>query len=129
MLVGVNPRTEAPVLNARILKTVNKKRARIFNIGTPSDLTYGYTHLGSSATVLGEIASGNHAVCEELKSAKLPLLIIGRDALTRIDTPAVLSTAKQVATNYKFINAENGWNGYNILHRSQGEINALELGL
>lgn len=63
LLVGVNPRTEAPVLNARILKTVNKKRAKIFNIGTPADLTYGYTHLGSNATVLGEIASGNHAVC------------------------------------------------------------------
>ena len=24
---------------------------------------------------------------------------------------------------------EKGWNGFNILHRSQGEINALELGI
>lgn len=42
LLVGVNPRTEAPVLNSRILKAVNKKKARIFSIGTPSDLTYEY---------------------------------------------------------------------------------------
>jgi hypothetical protein len=53
------------------------------------------------------------------------MLIIGRDALTRSDTPAVLSAAKQVASSYKFINPESGWNGYNVLHRSQGEINAL----
>jgi NADH dehydrogenase (ubiquinone) Fe-S protein 1 len=59
----------------------------------------------------------------------LPLLIIGHDALTRSDTAGILSTAQQVATSYKFINAENGWNGYNVLHRSQGEVNALELGL
>jgi NADH-quinone oxidoreductase subunit G len=78
---------------------------------------------------LAEIAEGRHAVCEELKAAKLPLLIIGHDALTRSDTPAILSTAKQVANAYKFINAESGWNGYNVLHRSQGEVNALELGI
>jgi NADH-quinone oxidoreductase subunit G len=116
-------------LNARILKAVNKKRARVFNVGTPADLTYGYAHLGNSASVLAEIAEGRHAVCEELKAAKLPLLIIGHDALTRSDTPAILSTAKQVANAYKFINAESGWNGYNVLHRSQGEVNALELGI
>ena len=104
---------------------MNKKRARVFNIGTPADLTYGYTHLGNSASVLSDIAAGKHAACEELKAAKLPLLIIGHDALTRSDTPAILYTAQQVANSYKFINAENGWNGYNVLHRSQGQVNAL----
>jgi NADH dehydrogenase (ubiquinone) Fe-S protein 1 len=57
------------------------------------------------------------------------MLIIGHDALTRSDTPAILATAQNVATNFKFINSENGWNGYNVLHRSQGEVNALELGI
>lgn len=129
LLVGVNPRTEAPILNARILKTVTKKRAKVYNVGTPSDLTYEYTHLGNSASVLAEIANGTHPVCEELKTAKLPLLILGRDALTRSDSSSIISTAQQLATTFKFINPENGWNGYNVLHRSQGEVNALELGL
>jgi NADH-quinone oxidoreductase subunit G len=52
LLIGVNPRTEAPVLNSRILKAINKKKAKIYNIGTPADLTYAYTHLGNNASTL-----------------------------------------------------------------------------
>jgi len=62
LLVGVNPRTEAPLLNARILKSINKKKAKVFSVGAPSDLTYAYTHLGNSAATLADIASGKHAV-------------------------------------------------------------------
>jgi NADH dehydrogenase/NADH:ubiquinone oxidoreductase subunit G len=62
LLVGVNPRTEAPVLNSRILKAINKKKARVLSIGTPADLTYSYAHLGNTASTLSEIASGEHAV-------------------------------------------------------------------
>jgi NADH dehydrogenase/NADH:ubiquinone oxidoreductase subunit G len=124
-LVGVNPRTESPVLNSRILKAVNRKKTKIYNIGTPSDLTYAYNHLGNSAAVLSEIAAGTHSVCEELKSAKLPLLIVGHDVLTRVDSQGILGACKKIANDYKFINTENGWNGFNILHRNQGQINAL----
>ena len=129
LLVGVNPRTEAPVLNSRILKAINKKKTKILNVGTPADLTYAYTHLGNSATTLADIASGKHAASEDLKAAKLPLMIIGYDALTRNDSHAILNNARKIASDYKFINSEEGWNGYNILHRSQGEVNALELGI
>ena len=89
-------------------------------MGTPADLSYHYTHLGNSATTLADIASGNHSAAEDLKAAKLPLMIVGRDALTRKDSHAILNSTRQIANTYKFINSENGWNGYNILHRSQG---------
>lgn len=56
-------------------------------------------------------------------------MIIGRDALSRPDSAAILQKAKSVASNLGFINQEKGWNGFNVLHRSQGEINALELGI
>lgn len=72
---------------------------------------------------------GSHEVCEEIKKAKLPMVIIGRDALTRADGETILSKTKAMANKLGFVNSETGWNGFNILHRSQGEINALELGL
>lgn len=34
-----------------------------------------------------------------------------------------------MANKLGFVNSETGWNGFNILHRSQGEVNALELGV
>jgi NADH dehydrogenase (ubiquinone) Fe-S protein 1 len=129
LLVGVNPRTETPVLNSRILKAITKKKAKVLSVGTPADLTYAYSHLGNSANVLADLASGQHPAAEELKAAKLPMIIVGYDALTRSDSHAILNSARAIAETYKVINPSNGWNGFNILHRSQGEINALELGL
>ena len=57
------------------------------------------------------------------------MLIVGRDALTRTDGEALLSKVKSMANKLGFVNSETGWNGFNILHRSQGEVNALELGI
>lgn len=52
ILVGVNPKTEAPVLNSRILKTVNKNKTKVYVVGSSNDLTYPFEHLGSNANVL-----------------------------------------------------------------------------
>ena len=117
------------MLNSRILKAINKKKTKIFNIGTAADLTYAYNHLGNSASTLTELASGQHSASQDLESAKLPLMIVGHDALTRSDSAAILNNLRTIATKYKFINPESGWNGYNTLHRSQGYVNALELGI
>lgn len=118
LLVGVNPRTEAPVLNSRILKTVNKNKTKVYVIGSSADLTYPFEHLGSNANALDSLESS--PVAEKFKSAKLPLMIIGRDALTRPDSAAILQKAKSLASSMGFINQEKGWNGFNVLHRSQG---------
>lgn len=56
-------------------------------------------------------------------------MILGRDALTRSDSHAIVTLTKAIANEFKFVNTETGWNGFNILHRSQGQVNALELGL
>ena len=89
-------------------------------VGTPVDLTYPFEHLGTNADVLEEIAAGTHPVCEKIKGAKLPLMIVGRDAISRKDGESILKCTKQIANSQGFINAENNWNGYNILNRSQG---------
>ncbi len=57
------------------------------------------------------------------------MLIVGRDALTRADSEAILGKVKSLANKLGFVNSETGWNGFNVLHRSQGEVNALELGI
>jgi NADH dehydrogenase/NADH:ubiquinone oxidoreductase subunit G len=125
LLVGVNPRTEAPVLNSRILKTTRKRNIEVISIGSSTDLTYPYEHLGSNPAILREIEAGTHPICSKIQAAKLPLMIVGRDALTRNDGDAILNSTKKIANAQGFVNAESGWNGYNILNRSQGEINAL----
>lgn len=48
------------------------------------------------------------------------MMILGRDALTRSDSHAIVTLTKAIANEFKFVNTETGWNGFNILHRSQG---------
>jgi NADH-quinone oxidoreductase subunit G len=55
LLVGTNPRHEAPILNARIRKAGAPSRP-IGLIGEAVDLTYDYTHFGDSVDALAKLA-------------------------------------------------------------------------
>ena len=52
LLVGTNPRLEAPVLNARLRKRWLAGALRIGVIGEQADLTYGYDYLGAGPAAL-----------------------------------------------------------------------------
>jgi NADH-quinone oxidoreductase subunit G len=54
LLIGSNPRWEAPLVNTRIRKAV-KGGARVFRIGEPVDLTYPVTDLGNDLALLGKL--------------------------------------------------------------------------
>ncbi len=58
LLVGTDPRLEAPVLNARILKRSRHAHGKlpIGLIGAEADLTYAYDYLGAGPETLAEIA-------------------------------------------------------------------------
>jgi len=60
LMIGTNPKYEAPVINSRILKATRKNNLKVAVIGTPNDLTYEYMHLGSSTDILKDIASEKH---------------------------------------------------------------------
>ena len=59
LLIGTNPRWEAPVLNARIRKRWLETRLPIALIGEEYDLTYDVDYLGNSALLLEQILQGN----------------------------------------------------------------------
>lgn len=52
ILVGCNPKLEAPVLNARIKQAKDTNGLDIALIGSATNLTYDYTHLGNSPVTL-----------------------------------------------------------------------------
>ena len=128
LLVGVNPKTEAPVLNSRILKAT-RKGTKVYVVGAGVDLTYEYKHLGNSPDVLQQLNDGSHPASAEFKNFKLPMVIVGRDVFARSDANGIMDSVKKFAVSNNVVNTSTGWNGFNVLHRNQGEINALELGL
>jgi len=126
LLVGSNPRLEAPVLNSRLRRAHISGGAVVANVGSPLDLTFPVNELGPGAKELAQLASGTHPFCETLKGATNPMLIVGAGVLARADSDALL---KQLhATAEKCGVVKDGWNGYNVLHDAAGRVAALDLG-
>jgi NADH-quinone oxidoreductase subunit G len=131
LLVGTNPRLEAPVLNARILKAIRHSQSRlpVGLIGEKVDLTYAYDYLGAGPKTLAELADGSHAFAETLAKAERPLLILGQAALARADGKAVLSLAAKAAVTMGALKPDIGWNGFSVLHIAAARVAGLDLGL
>jgi NADH-quinone oxidoreductase subunit G len=133
LLVGTNPRWEAPVLNARLRKTWLASNVKIANVGQAYDLTYPVQQLGASPSVLEAIASGTHDFAKVLRDAKRPMIILGSGAAARRDGAAILNLAARIAGDTGMIGpagtaAEGGWNGFNVLHHAASRVAALDLG-
>ncbi len=127
LLIGSNPRHEAPVLNARIRRRWRETGLPVGNIGVAADLTYPVTQLGAGPDTLSDVTDGRHSFTETLKNAKKPLVIVGQGALARPDGDAVLGAAIALA---KSIGAAGGeWNGFNVLHTAASRVAGLDLGL
>ncbi len=115
LLVGTNPRDEAPVLNARIRKAW-LSGADVSLIGEAVDLTYGHTHLGNGREALfrmaDEAGSGGYPVPD--------LVIVGQGALTGDDGEAVLSQVMGIAgaSSARLL----------VLHTAAARVGALDVG-
>jgi NADH-quinone oxidoreductase subunit G len=126
LIVGSNPRWEAPVLNARIRKRYLKGGLKIAAIGPKLDLTYPYQHLGQTADVLEHVASGGHAFAETLTNAKAPMLILGQGALRGPEGAAVLGLARKLAEACSLVRED--WNGFNVLQTAAARAGGMEIG-
>ena len=127
LIIGSNPRIEAPIINARLRKRAGAGGFRVGVVDENADLTYRTEHLGAGPQTLKEIADGTHAFCEVLKSAERPMLILGQGALARADGAAVLAAARLIAGNTGMVLAD--WNGFNVLHTAAARVAGLDLGL
>jgi NADH-quinone oxidoreductase subunit G len=126
LLVGTNPRLEAPVLNARLRKQWLAGKVRIGVIGEQGDLTYDYDYLGAGSKTLSGLAKSKSDFVAALKAAQRPAIIVGQGALTRADGAAVLKAAAAVAKTFKVV--RDGWNGWNVLHTAAARVAGLDLG-
>ena len=125
LLIGVNPRKDAPILNARLRKRFLSKKIKIASIGENIDLTYNHQVLGDDVKTLQSILEGKNPFCETLQQAKNNMLIIGEDVVSREDGAEIIQLCKAIATKYNMLRED--WNGFNFLAKSTGLINGLTL--
>jgi NADH-quinone oxidoreductase subunit G len=122
LIVGSNPRHEAPVLNARIRKRWLKSGAPVGVIGPRGDLTYKYDYLGAGAEALAKALDRPRG-----DGAAKPVMIVGPGAFARPDGVAVLARLAKGALATGVV--KDGWNGLNVLHTAASRVGGLDLGL
>ncbi|MCH2095828.1 MAG: NADH-quinone oxidoreductase subunit NuoG [Rhodobacteraceae bacterium] len=115
LLIGTNPREEAPVLNARIRKAW-LNGAKVVNIGPEVDLTFDVEQMGTGRDALASLATQSF---DEIKDNS-SVIIVGQGALREADGAAVLGHAIRAAeqSNGKMM----------VLHSAAGRVGALDVG-
>ncbi len=113
VLVGTDPRAEAPVLNARI-RGAWLRGAEVTVVGEARDLTYDYAHAGTGRDALLRLREGATA------EGGAALVILGQGALREADGEAVLSQALALvaAMDGKLL----------ILHTAASRVGAMDVG-
>ncbi len=121
VVIGSNPRREAPVLNARIRKRWLKGGVLMGLIGPEADLTYKYNYMGAGPDTLAGVAEKSPA------EMKKPMFVVGAAAFARPDGVAVLASLAKAALAAGVV--KDGWNGFNVLHSAASRVGGLDLGL
>ncbi len=119
LLVGTNPRWEAPLVNTRIRKAV-KAGAKVFLIGAEVDLTYPVDRLGNDLALIADLPE---AVTQAFAAAERPAVIVGGAALK---VPGGQAASLALVSSRTLVGGD--WNGYNLLHTAAARTGGLMLG-
>lgn len=109
LLVGINPRYEGYHLNLDLRQRYLKGNFKCLTLGSLINLTFPTTSIGTGLKTLKYIAEGNSFICQDLRTSKNSLMILGEEVQKRVD-------GKQTIEMLKFANIFNqSWNGMNLL--------------
>lgn len=125
VLIGTNPRFEAPLFNARIRKSWIHNELDVAVLGSKVDLTYSYDHLGESTQDLQKLANGTHTFSKRLASAKNPIVILGSDMLKGEDGAAIHTLVASICEKIRASGQvkDPDWKVLNILHTVASQVN------
>ena len=111
MIIGANPRSEAPILNTRIRKSWLAGNS-VTLLGESVDLTYDYEHLGDDPTFLDRIGPPPEGA--------QPVFVLGQSVLVRPDADAILGRVMNLVEQYdaKLM----------VLHTAAARVGGMDLG-
>ncbi|XP_028043966.1 NADH-ubiquinone oxidoreductase 75 kDa subunit, mitochondrial-like [Bombyx mandarina] len=117
LLVGTNPRFEAPILNAWIRQAYISNECDIYVIGPRCEFNYFVNYLGDDIQSLSKAS-------EVLKEAKKPLILVGISQLESAFGGKIMKELTNIAASFKV----NNWSVLNIVTREASFAGALEAG-
>lgn len=95
LLVGTNPRFEAPILNIWIREAYIYNEADIYYIGEPCSFNYFVNYLGADITRIGTLLQDG-----SFMSAKNPLILVGVSQLALPQAGMIMSILHNIAKSF-----------------------------
>ena len=129
LLLGTNPRVEAPLVNTRLRKGWLQNGLQIGYVGAAMDLTYEAEQIGEGADAVRALADGLHPFCQVLAQAENPVIIVGNGLLSRPDAAELMPVISQLVRLSGVYRPEEDWNGFNVLQTASARVAGLDLGL
>ena len=119
ILIGVNPKLEAPIINYKILKSYNRGND-VYNIGDDINLNYPTNYLGKDINSLQD-----QNLIEKIKKSKNPIIIVG-SAYSSHATPEDLKSLFVFSKNHNLITESK--NNLNFLTPYASRVGQLLMG-
>lgn len=126
LLIGINPRLEAPLINIELRKLFIKKKLLIFSVGASVNLTYNIQHIGATSQTLIKVLKGKHWISQYLLKAKYPIIIKGHSLL---QGESINSNIVSIISSLKNYIKKLQYNQINMLISNVGTINMLDFGI
>jgi NADH dehydrogenase (ubiquinone) Fe-S protein 1 len=117
LLIGTNPRHEAPIINTRIRKSYLHNNLEIGLIGEKSELNYEFQHLGLNASSLDDLLKSTGKFASLLQKAKKPLVLVGQSVMDSAQASATLKKVASLVTNLKKTASPDWKSIFNVLQK------------
>lgn len=128
ILVGTNPRMEAPLINTKIRKCVLNYGTEVALMGNPINATFKHEHIGLGADDFVALANQNHPFYERLAAAERPIILMGMSAMQGGNADSMYQALDVLSRDTNLVNEEDDWNGVGFLHTAAGRVGALDVG-
>nr|XP_026490312.1 NADH-ubiquinone oxidoreductase 75 kDa subunit, mitochondrial-like [Vanessa tameamea] len=118
LLIGTNPRFEAPILNSRIREAYVYNECDIYAIGPKCQYNYQVQYIGISVNDISKAK-------KYLQRAMRPLIFIGIDQLQTSHNVAIMNELNELMNT---LNVDENWEVINIITKEASFAGALEVG-
>jgi NADH dehydrogenase (ubiquinone) Fe-S protein 1 len=126
LLIGVDPRYEASMINLRLRKRYLEGELKVGYIGAPVDLTFPVEHISLGTSGLQDIAQGRHSFCQTLAKAKYPVIICGSSLFELEESGYLVNLLSITKNNIPYL--LKGWDGFNVLSNNCNDVGLRNIG-
>jgi NADH dehydrogenase/NADH:ubiquinone oxidoreductase subunit G len=95
LLIGTDPRKEAPLLNVKLREAFLRGHQTVYSIGNSFDLTFPVEQRGLTVKALKDLVEGTHPLSGTRAKAKKPMIIRGASVRLRKDQEGIRNWIKR----------------------------------